>query len=84
MPLWGVTRQNLLLTQAHFCFLHPHGTCTLREAARQQRRGSVAVARREVVAEKVAAAAAAEEAKMAQFRALLAAQQGKMTIPKRN
>lgn len=58
-------------------------TSVLREAARQQRRGHASVARREELAGKMAAAAAAEDAKMAQFRALLQSQAGPIQIAKR-
>ena len=55
----------------------------LREAQRQQRRTKQAAARQEVVASKLSAAAEAEAATMAQFRAIVQASGGNLTIPKR-
>lgn len=54
-----------------------------REAKRQQWREKQQAAKKEELAVKLSAAAQAEADKMAQFRALVAAQGGKIQIPKR-
>lgn len=54
-----------------------------REAKRQEWRNQKQTAKKEELAHKLSAAAQAEADKMAQFRALVAAQGGKMAIPKR-
>lgn len=56
---------------------------TPREAKRQDWRAKQAAVKKEELAGKLAAAAQAEADKMAQFRALVAAQGGKIAIPKR-
>lgn len=53
------------------------------EAKRQEWRSKQQVAKKEELAVKLSAAAQAEADKMAQFRALVAAQGGKIAIPKR-
>jgi hypothetical protein len=54
-----------------------------REAQRQQKRTQQAAAKQEALATKLSAAAEAEAAKMAQFRALVQASGGAISIPKR-
>jgi hypothetical protein len=55
-----------------------------REAKRQEGRSRQSAAKKEELAGKLSAAAAAEADKMAQFRALVAAQGGRITIAKRD
>ncbi|KAF6259477.1 hypothetical protein COO60DRAFT_1000760 [Scenedesmus sp. NREL 46B-D3] len=55
-----------------------------REAKRQEWRSRQSAAKKEELAGKLSAAAAAEADKMAQFRALVAAQGGRITIAKRD
>lgn len=54
-----------------------------REAKRQEWRSKQQAVKKEELAGKLSAAAQAEADKMAQFRALVAAQGGKIAIPKR-
>lgn len=61
----------------------PVCACVCREAKRQEWRSQQQAAKKEVLAQKLSAAAQAEADKMAQFRALVAAQGGKIAIPKR-
>lgn len=69
---------NHLMTQGDFCVLH------CREAQRQEWRAKKQVAKKEELSAKLSAAAQAEAAKMEQFRQLLAAQGGAITIAKRD
>lgn len=55
-----------------------------REAKRQEWRGRQQTAKQEALAAKLSSAAQAEADKMAAFRALVAAQGGRISIPKRN
>jgi hypothetical protein len=57
--------------------------CGCREAKRQDWRSKQQAAKKEELAGKLTAAAEAEADKMAQFRALVAAQGGKIAIAKR-
>jgi hypothetical protein len=59
------------------------GWLRCREAKRADWRTKQQAAKKEELAHKLSAAAAAEADKMAQFRALVAAQGGKISIPKR-
>lgn len=64
------------------CLCHPT-LIACREAKRQEWRSQKQTAKKEELAHKLSAAAQAEADKMAQFRALVAAQGGKIAIPKR-
>jgi hypothetical protein len=61
----------------------PAAAIICREAKRQEWRSRQSAAKKEELAGKLSAAAAAEAEKMAQFRALVAAQGGRITIAKR-
>lgn len=66
-------------------WLEPDACCwhVCREAKRQEWRNKLAAVKKEELAAKLSAAAQAEADKMAQFRALVAAQGGRIAIPKR-